>query len=380
MIMRAVLVMFVLTSLLIAGCGQSDSTAPDNGGSDALGDALGGAADAGFERATGEREFRFPYDHGPHPAYRNEWWYVTGNLDGPNGRRLGFQITFFRIGLAPGEAERASRWATHQVWMAHFAITDAGAGEFHHFERFARGGEIDLAGAERDPVRVWLEGWRLERAVDGTWRLQAAADDVALDVTLAPRKPPVFQGDDGLSQKSDAPGNASWYYSYTRMAAEGEATLNGEALPVTGSAWFDREWSTSALGPDQEGWDWFALQLDDGTDIMLYRLRKKDGSTDRWSAGVVVAPDGQVTRMGDTDFTLESLDQWESPRGGTYPSRWRLDVAPLDSTLTITPILADQELDAIVRYWEGAVDVTVDDAPAGRGYVELSGYSDSPGR
>lgn len=378
--MRAALAVFVLALLPATGCDRGDEAPTPNAEADTLGDALGGEAASGFARASGERAFRFPYDHGPHPDYRNEWWYVTGNLDGPDGRRLGFQFTLFRIGLAPGETDRASRWATNQVWMAHFAVTDAGKGAFQAFERFSRGGEIGLAGAQRDPVRVWLEDWRLERAGDGTWRLLATADDIALDLRFDPRKDPVLQGDDGLSRKSDAPGNASWYYSYTRMTAEGEAQLNGETLPVSGSAWMDREWSTSALGPDQEGWDWFALQLDDGTDIMLYRLRKEGGATDPWSAGTVVAPDGDVTRMDHTDFTLESLDQWESPRGGTYPARWRLDLAPLDRTLTVTPILADQELDATVRYWEGAVDVTIDDDLVGRGYVELAGYTDAPER
>ncbi|WP_067560895.1 lipocalin-like domain-containing protein [Halofilum ochraceum] len=378
--MRALIVMIVLALSLITGCDRGDQTKSTNTGADTLGDALGGDAAPGFERATGEREFRFPYDHGPHPDYRNEWWYVTGNLDGPDGRRLGFQFTLFRIGLAPGEGDRASRWATNQGWMAHFAVTDAANDEFHAFERFSRGGDIGLAGAERDPVRVWLEDWQLAQESDGTWRLQAAADDVSVDLTFDPRKRPVLQGDDGLSHKSDAPGNASWYYSYTRMATEGEVALSAETLPVTGSAWMDREWSTSALGPDQEGWDWFALQLHDGTDIMLYRLREKDGSTDPWSAGTVVAPDGQVTRMDHNDFELEVLDRWESPRGGIYPARWRLDVAPLDRTLTVIPILADQELDLTVRYWEGAVDVTSDGAAIGRGYVELSGYGDTSGR
>ena len=377
--MRVLLAVFVLALLLLAtGCDRVDEATDAD--TDTLGDALGGDAAPGFARATGERAFRFPYDHGPHPDYRNEWWYLTGNLDGPDGRRIGFQFTLFRIGLAPGETDRPSRWATNQAWMAHFAVTDAANGEFHAFERFSRGGDIGLAGAERDPVRVWLEDWQLERANNGNWRLQAEAEEIAVDLTFDPRKQSILQGDDGLSQKSDAPGNASWYYSYTRMAAEGDVQLSGEALPVNGSAWMDREWSTSALGPDQAGWDWFALQLDDGTDIMLYRLRKKDGTTDRWSAGTVVTPDGRVTRMDQSDFTLKALDQWESPRGGTYPGRWRLDAAPLDRTLTVTPILADQELDLTVRYWEGAVDVTSEGAAVGRGYVELSGYAESPGR
>ena len=228
----------------------------------------------------------------------------------------------------------------------------------------------------RDPVRIWLEDWRLRRGDDGVWHLQAAAGDIALDLDLAPRKRPVLQGDAGLSQKSDAPGNASYYYSLTRLEADGTVTLDGRSFDTRGRAWLDREWSTSALGPEQAGWDWFALQLDDGRDIMLYRLRRKDGATSRWSAGVIVAPDGAITRLEADDFRLEVLDRWASPRGGSYPSRWRLHLDPLDQPLTVAPVLADQELAATVRYWEGAVDVLADGEPIGRGYMELTGYAD----
>lgn len=369
-----------LMFLLAAGCGDGPPAPADAGLAGGLAEALGGNDTAGFQRADSIRQFAFPRDHGPHPAYRNEWWYVTGNLQDENGRRFGFQLTFFRIGLAPGPEKRPSRWATRHVWMAHFALTDVKNGAFHAFERFARGGDLGLAGAKGDPVAVWLEDWRLERGNDGRWHLRAAADGLTLELDLDPVHGPVLQGDRGLSRKSAAAGNASYYYSLTRIAARGRLTQDDAATDVRGTAWLDREWSTSALGPGQVGWDWFALQLDDGTDVMIYRLRNEGGDTSRWSAGTVVGPGGRVTSLEADDFNLRVLDHWTSPRGGSYPARWRLEAAPLDEALTITPVIADQELDAAVRYWEGAVDMQRDGRAVGVGYVELTGYAEDGSR
>jgi len=359
------------TGLLLAGCG--DGRAPADGGG--LAEALGGPADVGFARATGIRPFEFPHDHGPHPEYRNEWWYATGNVDDGAGRRYGFQLTLFRIGLKPGRAQRPSNWATHQVWMAHLALTDVAGGEFHAAERFARGGDIGLAGASREPVSVWLEDWRLQRDSDGVWHLDGATGQFALALELVPRKPPVLQGDRGLSRKSEAPGNASYYYSLARLQTEGTIAVDGQSRSVRGHAWLDREWSTSALGPDQVGWDWFALQLDDGRELMFYRLRRRDGGIDPLSAGSLVAADGAKRPLARDDVAIEVLDRWTSPRGTRYPARWRVEAAGLDGPLEVVPVLADQELDASVRYWEGAVDVLRDGEPIGRGYVELAGYA-----
>ena len=370
----------VLAGAVVAlgACGDDAGDVDAGAGSRAvtsLADSLGGKPDPGFARADAPRTFRFPRDHGPHPGFRNEWWYITGNLADEAGNRYGFQFTLFRVGLAPGSDDRDSAWATRDVWMAHFAVTDAATGRFHHFERFARGGDIGLAGARRAPVAVWLEDWRLDRRPDGTWRLRAAAGDVSLALSLVPRKAPVLQGDAGLSRKSGEPGNASYYYSLTRIGADGTLALDGGERAVAGSAWLDREWSTSALGPDQVGWDWFALQLDDGTDVMLYRLRRRNGTTSPWSAGVVVSPAGQVRHLGRDDFTLDVRARWTSPRGGTYPAGWRLTIDDGPGPLIVQPVLAEQELDAVVRYWEGAVDVRRDGERAGRGYVELTGYA-----
>ena len=346
--------------------------------------ALGDAPSQGFARATKTRAFRFPADHGPHPGYRNEWWYFTGNLTTDAGRRFGYELSLFRIALSPDASPRASAWGTNQVYMAHFALTDVAAGKFYFYERFARGA-AGLAGAQAAPFAVWLEDWRVESdpREAQTWHLRAAAGDVAIALALTPRKPAVLQGERGLSRKSAEPGNASYYYSLPRLASDGTITIAGEAHRVAGTSWLDREWSTSALGPDQVGWDWFALQLADGSELMLYQLRNRDGRADPFSAGVLIAPDGRTVPLARDDFGIEVLDHWRSARGGEYPARWRVSVPRAKLVLDVSPVLADQELAVSVRYWEGAVDVRgtrADKAVTGRGYVELTGYAQTTSR
>jgi predicted secreted hydrolase len=331
--------------------------------------------DQGYARAIEPRELRFPEDHGPHPDFRTEWWYYTGNLSTRDGRRFGFQLTFFRSALAPSMPERSSIWATRQVYLAHFTVSDVEGGRFPSFERWSRGA-LGLAGAQGEPFRVWLEDWSAEGS---PMRLRAAEDGVAIDLVLQQGKPPVLQGDRGLSRKSAEPGNASYYYSLTRMLASGTIRLGDERFEVTGLAWMDREWSTSSLGKDQVGWDWFALQLGDGRDLMLYQLRRRDGSPDPTSSGTLV--DGESRHLTLGDFELVVLDHWESPRSGArYPAGWRLRIPSADLDLRIEPLLADQELDVSFRYWEGAVRIegTSRGRPVqGRGYVELTGYSEA---
>ena len=284
--------------------------------------------------------------------------------------------------MRPDCRNRASAWRTNQLYFAHFALTDVEDGEFHVAERWSRGA-AGLAGAEADPFRVWLADWSISESDGGRWRLLARDGDVGIDVTLASAKPPVLQGDQGLSQKSSERGNASYYYSLTRLRTEGEITLDGERHRAAGWSWLDREWSTSALAPTQAGWDWFALQLDDGTELMFYLLRRKDsnddGAIDLHSAGSFVDAASRVTRLAHDDVRIDVTDSWQSPLGGSYPARWVLHVPALALELAIEPVLANQELDTIVRYWEGAVDVsgTRDGRPiGGRGYVELTGYAE----
>ncbi len=346
---------------------------------------LAAAADvAGFARASGPAPLHFPADYGPHDDYQTEWWYYTGNLETANGRHFGYQFTLFRRAVLPPAARvtRASDWAAEQIYMGHFALTDVAGGRFRAFERFARGA-AGLAGARAEPYQVWLEDWQVAAVPGrpGVTRVQARADDVAIDLTLTDAKGPVLQGDRGYSQKGPDPGNASYYYSLTRLISEGQVTVGGSTYAVAGLSWKDHEYSTSALAANQVGWDWFALQLDDGSEVKVFQLRRDDGSVDPFSAGSVVDPQGNVTRLSHGDFQIEVLDAWRSPRTqAEYPSRWRLTIPSLALQLELEPWLADQELNVSYAYWEGAVRVSGasgGQAVAGNGYVELTGYAGS---
>lgn len=342
--------------------------------------ALGGVADAGYQRAYQPRQFHFPADHGPHPTFRNEWWYLTGNLADAAGREFGYQFTLFRIALAPAPPPTNSPWRTQQVYMAHFALTDVAGQRHHHFERFSREA-LGLAGAQAEPFRVWLEDWSLRGGPNDFFplHLQIQEGALALDLQLAAGKPPVLQGDQGLSQKSAEPGNASYYYSYTRLPTTGTVRRAEQSFTVSGFSWLDREWSTSALGPEQSGWDWFALQLADGRDLMLYRLRRKDGGMDAFSAGTLVAADGQIRRLHREEMQLQPLADWISPiTGDRYPAGWRLILPTEELDLTVTPKLADQEMRLTVPYWEGAVTArghSRGQAIHGQGYLEMTRYA-----
>ena len=380
----------VLTSLVVAmavlGLGAywltASSGASDLRTSVSVADAMAGDT-TGYRRATEVRPFTFPADHGPHPGYKTEWWYVTGTLTGPDAQPYGYELTIFRLGLAPPDADLAPTasgdWRTNQLYMAHFAVTNGADETFHAFERFQRGG-AGLAGARADPFRVWLDNWSMTGSEDSPFpmQLQVQEEGIGIDLTLRPAKPRVLQGDRGLSQKGPGSGNASYYYSYTRLDTDGTLALNGDTLSVTGASWMDREWSTSALGPEQEGWDWFSLQLDDGRDLMYYQLRRTDGSPSEFSEGVIVDPDGGTQRLDRSDVSIEVLDTWTSPDGAhTYPVEWRLRVPSEDIDLEITSLIPNQELDVSVRYWEGTV--RIEGSASGRGYVEMTGYGDSPG-
>jgi len=371
--LAALCLMFV-TLAPAASSQESGSSAPQG-----LPGLLRSDSGATFQKAIEPRRFVFPDDHGPHPGYRNEWWYVTGNLDSVSRRRFGFELTIFRFALTPDAPEPDSDWRTNQVYVAHFALTDADGGQFHAAERYSRGA-AGLAGAAADPFRVWIDDWSIAAAGNQQqWRLHASDSGFAVDLDMRPLKAPVLNGLGGLSQKSAEPGNASYYYSMTRWATEGSVRVDDENFIVSGLSWLDREWSSSALGRDQQGWDWFALQLDDDSELMFYNLRKSDGSQDLYSAGTWVAADGASRYLGREDVNIDVVDTWESPAGGSYPSRWRLQVPSIGLSLDIEPVIADQELFTIVRYWEGAVDVTGERAGrplAGRGYVELTGYAD----
>lgn len=343
---------------------------------------------SGFARAEGPREIVFPADRGPHNDYQTEWWYYTGNLTAETGEHFGFQLTFFRRALVPPaqRADRASAWGTDQVYMAHFALTDVNGGRHYSFERLARGA-AGVAGAQAEPYRVWLEDWEVAEVVNNQARLRAAALDpnlnlnLSLDLLLSDLKPPVLQGERGYSRKGPEPGNASYYVSRTRIAAQGTVTVGGKTYAVSGLSWMDQEWSTSALGAAQVGWDWFSIQLDDGSELMAFQLRRADGSVDAFSSGTLIAADGTARTLGPDDFTITPTATWRSPRsGGVYPASWTLAVPAADLRLEITPWLADQEMQVSYTYWEGAVRAAGTSAGrpvTGNGYVELTGYAGS---
>lgn len=368
----------LVTLLTILSFNQAFADAPGEPPSQ-LAELLGSDADAGFERALSPKIFAFPEDHGPHPGFRNEWWYVTGNLDDEGGRRFGFELTIFRFALTPTVSESSSAWRTNQVYIAHLAVTDAEGEGFYVAQRYSRGA-VGLAGAQADPFRVWIDDWEIAgQAHTRAWRLRANDAAIGIDLELQATKPAVLNGIDGLSQKSADPDNASYYYSITRMQTDGRLRIGARDYTVSGLSWLDREWSTSALAADQVGWDWFALQLDDGTELMFYGLRLSDGSWDSASAGTFVDANGVATHLTANEADITVLDDWASPAGGTYPARWLLQVPRLGLELTVTPVIADQELFTTVRYWEGAVDVAGkrNRLPVnGRGYVELTGYAE----
>ena len=376
----------LLATLLFIACG-SPSSEPGAATSSRLSvvGSLTGTPTAGFTRALEQRDLAFPRDHGPHPDFLTEWWYFTGNLLATEGRRFGFQLTFFRSALAPpaeGDAlEASSAWRAAHLYMGHFALTDIESGEMLSFERFSRGA-MGLAGATAEPFRVWLDDW--EVAGLEPLQLRAEEEDVGLSLALTPTKPIVFHGDRGLSRKGSEPGNASYYYSLTRLASAGRVRLGDETYQVSGSSWMDREWSTSLLEEDQVGWDWFSIQLDDGRDLMLFQLRRLDGTPHALSSGTLVAADGSARPLGVADFVIETLAFWTSPAtGATYPAGWRVRVGGAALDLELRPLVADQEIRHTFLYWEGAVEVSASashEAAGGRGYVELTGYGDAPAK
>jgi predicted secreted hydrolase len=370
---------FVAASALVCGCGadgrseggEPSPTAPFGAERTGLRYLSSGAGDAAFARADRPRPFVFPEDHGAHDAYRSEWWYFTGNLETAEGRHFGFELTFFRFALDAVASGRASDWGTNQAWMAHFALTDTQTGQFVAAERFARGA-LGLAGAVAEPFTVWVEGWaadarQVELAARGgdrfAARLEARDGDYSLDLELVAIKEPVPNGEDGLDRKGSGAGNASYYYSISRLEATGTISTPQGRYAVQGSAWLDREWGTSALEDGAVGWDWFALQLDDGRDLMFYRLRRADGAR---------------RALTVEDVRLEPTAAWTSPASGVrYPVAWRLAIPSEGIELVITPVIENQELDLTVRYWEGAVrarGTARGGALTGRGYLELAGY------
>ena len=338
---------------------------------------------AGFVAADGSRPLTFPQDFGAHEDFRTEWWYYTGNLQTTEGRHFGFELTIFRVGLLPRTVELPSdsKWYNHSFYFAHFAVSDITGEKFYAFERYSRPGP-GLAGAQAEPYRVWIEDWNITGRSQDIYHLQAAQNSIALELTLTDEMGVVLHGEKGYSRKGESPTNASYYYSQPRLRADGFLDINGIEYEVSGLAWKDHEFSTSVLDKNQIGWDWFSLQFEDGSALMLFQLRERAGGVSAFSSGTFIDTNGNPQPAQKTDFEITVLDEWSSPHTqGIYPSTWKIRLNEPNCLLEIHPWMADQELDfPTVTYWEGAVrfEGTCNGALArGNGYVELTGYSDS---
>jgi predicted secreted hydrolase len=333
-----------------------------------------------YQLALPGYHYAFPRDYFSHPAFQTEWWYYTGNLVSADGRRFGFELTFFRQGVGR-DAPKSAAWDVRDVYLAHLALSDLSSGHFYHTERTNRSGP-GIAGADDVAQRIWNGNWQIAWK-DADQQLQAIADNFELHFTLHLEKQPVIHGENGVSQKAEGHGRGSHYISLTRLATNGSITLNGKMFEVSGLAWMDHEFFTHQLSPDQAGWDWLSVQLDDRTELMLFHIRRKDNSIDAFSSGTYVDAQGKSTHLRKEDFVLRALgDNWKSPvSGAAYPIRWKIAVPKLGLELDASTPLASQELTGnsalVPTYWEGAITFTGsrDGQPVrGAGYLEMTGY------
>jgi predicted secreted hydrolase len=337
-----------------------------------------------FRLATEGYRYAFPRDHGAHEEYRTEWWYYTGQLTAKNGRPFGYELTFFRRGM-PREQTKTlpSQWAVTHLYLAHFAVSDLRQGRFHYAEKMSRAG-LGKAGAASDRLNVWIDRWGAESplAAPSTQTLHAADGDLGIQLTVSPEKPLVVHGTGGISRKGSVA--ASHYYSFTRLATTGTLSVGGERFDVTGNSWMDHEFGSAELGKDLVGWDWFCLQLDDHRELMLYHLRRTDGSADPASSGTLIDRDGRGHHLTVSEFTLEPISYWTSQTShARYPQRWRLSIPAQQLSFELVPLMADQELSTTrstqVTYWEGAIEATGSiqgRAARAQGYMELTGYAE----
>lgn len=338
-----------------------------------------------WRQAIGPWKWVFPKDHGSHPEFRTEWWYFTGNLTNPSKKRFGYQLTFFRQGVLFKANDSSHPWAIRDVYLAHLTLTDVSSGQFWYADRASRKGP-GLAGASEEGMHVWLLNWMAK--MDGSRiRLEARYQDMELSLDLIPQKPLVFHGKNGLSQKGPMEGQASYYFSYTDLEVKGfiKTPLSQTSIRANGISWFDHEFGSNQLTPNQAGWDWFSLHLSDGQDLMIYFLRRKDGTVEPSSSGTLVTRSGDAIHLKLSEINIEVLDYWKSPRsGGKYPSRWRMKVPSARIEMEISSLVPSQELltggSTGVIYWEGAVagkGTSAGKPMTCEGYVELTGYAGS---
>jgi predicted secreted hydrolase len=334
------------------------------------------AAAPGYAEALPGTAIVFPRDHGPHPGFRIEWWYLTANLEDANGRQLGAQWTLFRLATQPpGSPSPENPWLNPQMYMAHFALSWPGG--HRAWQRYARGGDhagMARAGVTAEPFAAWLDDWRLASAGSSWLPLELGAESGSWGLSLAldSDRAPVLQGDRGFSQKHPD-GGGSYYYSQPFLRAGGELRLDGEVVPVTGQAWLDREWSSQFLQGGQAGWDWFALHLDSGEKLMLFQLRSSDENRS-YRHAALIRPDGGHTVADSSRAVLEPLESF-TVAGRELPLRWRIALPDLEREIEVRPLHPEQWMNVDFPYWEGVVIVRgKGPGNSGRGYMELTGY------
>ncbi len=337
---------------------------------------VGSAAYGEWRVALPGWEYRFPRDHGNHSDFKTEWWYFTGNLTASDGREFGYQLTFFRQGVLADDLITLSRFVTKDIKFAHFALSDLSKPQFLFRQKISRGA-FGEAGFDQGQRLAWIDDWSCDW--DGAFHIKARNGETKLELDLKPLKEPVIQGQKGVSQKSTGAGEASHYYSMTRLQTTGRLTIDGQELQVEGLSWFDHEWATNQLAADQVGWDWFSLQFDDNTELMLFQLRKRDGSRDEHSSGIFVAADGSTAFISNVDFSIEPGKTWTSEVSkGVYPIEWKITIPKLDLAFNVKAAAENQELTlSPISYWEGAVraeGTRQGKAVKAKGYLEMTGY------
>jgi predicted secreted hydrolase len=322
----------------------------------------------GYRQATPGYRYQFPRDHFDHPGFKTEWWYYTGNVQSTDGRHYGFELVFFRQGEHREAVNNPSVWRVDNLYLAHLALSDIDGRKFRYFERLNRAGP-GIAGVSFENGRIWNGNWRVQWD-SGTQTISAVEDGIRFTLHLTARTAPVIHGENGVSQKSESAGQASYYVSFPLMAVEG--SLNGAA--VTGTAWMDHEWFTNLLDDSTQGWDWFSAQFDNHTELMLFGLRGKQ----TYASGTYIDSAGHSLHLKRSDFTMQPLAYWTSPKtGARYPVRWRVTAPGLKISVECAAAIPDQELVSKEKntptYWEGAVRYS--GSVSGVGYLELTGYA-----
>lgn len=335
-----------------------------------------------YKQALPGYQYQFPRDHGSHEDFKTEWWYYTGHMQTESNKKFGYELTFFRHGIEHDSSLKTKE--DRNVYLAHFALTDETGGKFKYFEKLSRSG-LPVAFARSDILSVQNQGWSVEQLGD-RFVLRADGDKSGIRLLLSPAKKPIIHGKDGVSQKASCKGCASHYYSLTRLKTEGLVYVDGKPERITsGWSWMDHEFGSNQLTTEQIGWDWFSVQLENNTELMLYVMRRRDGSLDKNSSGTIIGADGNAIHLAKDDFKISSTSKWTSPNSnGVYPMGWSVEVPDHQIKLSVSPVLKDQELltkrSTGVTYWEGAADVSgtvAGKTVRGQSYVEMTGYAEA---